>query len=192
MASVVQLVRCRAGKTFDVHPKTEGLEAQHTVEGQDGQSATILFWNGGNAFKASVHMEAFMDRSRSMLRRVASQSKWEVASGTCEVVPDAFKAVLFVSGRLPTGTSPTEYWNATEGSGIGAKSSDASSARTAEILLQCREDSTIGAVYTFASSQDLDTFLESAEWKRLRAATPWEDVTVEKFSVAGAVAAASA
>jgi len=115
MASIIQFIENRPSKRFEAHPRTEGLEHKYDVTRDDGVTGVLLMWGGGNAFKASVHMEGFEDRQRNVMRRAARNSKYDVARGEqVELKDGVVAAVLSIRGTPRDGLSPQEYLAAQE------------------------------------------------------------------------------
>lgn len=187
MASIIQFIENRPSKRFEAHPRTEGLEHKYDVTRDDGVTGVLLMWGGGNAFKASVHMEGFEDRQRNVMRRAARNSKYDVARGEqVELKDGVVAAVLSIRGTPRDGLSPQEYLAAQE----QAFSSSSAAGLISEICLQAREGRTVGGCYLFADEPSRDAFAEA--WKSGEAASSLDDVVVEKFSVDDANTAASA
>ena len=200
MTSIFQFVTTKAGKSYDAHHKTDGLLRRLDVTREDGQTGAVLAWGGGNAFKASVNMESFEEKSRTLLRRVASKRSYDVANGELtdaepvNLPDDAPAAILFVSGTQTTGTQAHEVFAAAQapgGSGLGS-TSDAIPGATVQVLMQGRESDAIGLCCFFSEVRAMEDFLASELWQSTQAATPWENVAVEKYTVVDVNAAPSA
>jgi len=198
-ASTVQVVTLRPGRTCNAHPTTEGLEAKFDVVSEGGAAGVVMLWTGANAFKASVNMESFEDRQR-LRACVASNRKYDIAQPCTRAAfetsgratTDA-TALLLINGTLTEGTSPSDYFetaHAADGGETLGKVCGGVPGGVSQLFLQGRKGNVVGGCYLFLDVKSMEEYLASDAWRSTKEATPWENVTVEKFFVATTAAAA--
>ena len=167
---------------------TPEMETKLDLVAEDGTNVCIIGWSGENAYKAMLAAGAFQDSQR-LRRRIKKDRKFDIdveqtratfaASG--KDVKDA-GAVLLVCGKLTEGTPPSTFHEAATQSAIPGM--------IGQIFLAGTPDpktgavlSGSGAVYLFSTADALETFLSSEGWQAAQDATPWEEVSVEKYVV---------
>jgi len=184
-ASLLQRVVCRPGKTFDAHPKTEGLERKFDVVGEDGLTVSFLLWGGGNAFKASVLLAQFEDTQRNMTRRrVTHNDKYEVAKGEPIEANADVGAIVFVRATPTAGVSPQEFFAA------AASLDSLSSIPGATVcFLQDQKESSVGICALCSDADAMGAFLE--QWEHAQEEMAWKDVVVDKYTIASVAAPAA-
>jgi len=180
MSEVAQLVMCRMGKRFEAHPTTAGLDTYMDLRAEDGTMGALLLWKAGNSNKAAVKMGDYEDRQRGVMRRVATNRKYDIPQ-PASALKEA-KAVVVVNGVLVEASS-TPNLAADE---LGA---------AATIMLRSRErgqESVFGGVFFFADETSADAFLASDAWTKAKADACWSDIVVERYEAVSGVVAPSA
>ena len=192
-SSVLQILNCREGGKIDVHSRTNGLARQYKVVREDGTSGAVLVWSGRNVMDSQNLMGAFQDNSRGKFRSIKGNRHFQVAEPCTQVSfetsgrsADDAKAVLVINGSLTTGESAKEFFaaaQAEEGGATLGQTFGAIPGVIAKIFLQSIQGGVIGGCYLFSDAQSVDDYLASDTWASAKADTPWENVSVEKYTV---------
>jgi len=190
-SSLIQLIKCCAGKKFEAHPRTTGLERKFDLIGEDGTTGAMLLWNGGNIQKSEVVMGDFEDRQRGIMRRVKTNHKYGVSASATqrsfEVNGRSISetgAVLFATGSLASTSTSDQYFAAAE-----RESLETAPGMIGTFAVAAREGADVGACYLFADSKSMSAYLEGAGWKQRLTELPWEQVNVQTYCIAPAAAA---
>lgn len=196
-SSVLQVLTCREGSKIDVHSRTEGLERKYSVVRDDGTHGTVLVWSGSNLIQSQNLMSQFQDRSRSRFRCVNGNRHFQVAEPSTQASfetsgqsADDAKAILFINGTLTTGEQAKHFFAAADGLTMG-KTFGSIPGIIAKIFLASIEGGVVGGCYLFRDAQSIEDYLASDTWASARADTPWENVSIEKFTVVDEAAEAA-
>jgi len=187
----MQIMTCNPGASMvdKLQRHTPEMETKLDLIAEDGTNVCIIAWSGVNAYKAMLAAGAFQDSQR-LWRRIKKDRKFDIdvektgatfaASGK-EV--GGTRAVLLVTGKLTEGTPASTFHAAATKSDIPGI--------IGQMLLAGTPDpktgaafSGSGAVYLFSDVEALEAFTSSDDWQAAQAATPWEEVSVEKYVVA--------
>jgi len=199
-APLLQLITCRANCTFADVLQRHHSAMEHKLDliAQDGTKGVLILWSGQNAFKAMLAAGEFQDKQRTLQRRVDTERSFDVVMEPTRVafetsgksVSDA-TAVLVISGRMTTGTSPTEFFNDALSTDEAAKAMGSTFGSIPGVIskiflcgTQGREAKLIGGCYLFETQQSMSDYLSSETWAKARTETPWEDVKIEQYVVA--------
>lgn len=199
-SSILQVLVCKPGKSCDAHPKTNGLLRKWNATSETGASTLVNIWSDRNLITTQSTMETWRDNQRGELRGVSTDRNWGIAQPCTQQSfvasgqpAEATGAILFVTGTLTNGAkSAKEHMTA-------AQVTDPTMGTTAgqvpgaigKIYLQSLQKPVVGACLLFVDADAMDAYVASEEWERERAETPWEAVTVEKFTLYNGTAASA-
>merc|ERR1712039_315892 len=183
-AEVLQLITCRAGKRFEAHPSTDGLATYIDLRrAEDSIMGAMLMWRAGNCNKAAVKMGEYEDKQRGVMRRVDTNSKYDIVRGTAS--PSALKeakTILFVNANADnlSSNSSTSASNTFADMDFGAASG------VTTLLLHSRErgkETVVSGALFFADEASADAFLLSDEWAAAKADSSWKDIVIARYEV---------
>ena len=178
MSSILQVITCRPGEACEAHRKTNGLERKfRTLCCEDGAAGAVHVWSGSNIIRSQNLLGEWQDRSRGTMRGVRTNRSFRIRQSCAFTsAADDAKAILLTMGLPATGKSIEDVL-------AGAEEEEVAGS-IARIPLQSMEGNLAGTCYLFVDMPSLESFLAGEVWGRMKA--PWEEVTVEKFTVPAA------